>query len=128
MHPFVFNQHSAAERQQATEVPGVYTFMISQYSNADLLNTQVLLSTDTFALPQLFPHGRGMVKWSMVWFATFLGARHDVVEGNHVFLEMWLTKKAEYKLLVPRDVMMRTLVPTLFVRWFQICFTVWIQA
>ena len=64
----------------------------------------------------------------MVWFTTYLGAGHDLVEGHQVFLDMWFVKEEEYNLLVPRDAMMCNLVPSLFVRWLQIYLTVWIHA
>ena len=72
MHPFVFNQHSAAERHQATEVAGIYDFVTSQHANAGLSDAQALLASDTIAIPQIFSVGRGMLKRSMIWFATFI--------------------------------------------------------
>ena len=51
MHPFIFNQHSEAERHQATEVAGLYDFVTSQHANAGLADMQALLSTDAVSLP-----------------------------------------------------------------------------
>lgn len=115
MHPFVFNQHSASERHQAMEVAGLYAFVTGQHASVGLADAQVLLSTDTVALPQMFSMGRGMVSRSMIWLATFLGGGHDIIEEHQVFLDKWLLNLAEYKLLIPRDRRMHTLVPTLFV-------------
>ena len=128
MHPFVFSQHSAAERHQAMEVAGLYDFVTGQHANAGLADAQLLLATDTVSLPQMFSMGRGMITRCMVWFATFLGSDHDIVEDHQVFLQDWLLREAEYELIIPRDERMRMMVPTLFVRWFQIRLTVWLDS
>ena len=99
---------------------GLYNFVTVQYANAGLVNVQLLLSNDAVDLTQLLSHTKGMVKRWMVWFATFLGDKHPLVEGRQLFLEQCMTHEVGYKLLVQVNRRMLTLVPTPFVPWSHI--------
>ena len=127
MHPFTFNQHHAAEREQAAEVASIYDYVNSGQAGAGLADAQVLLANDVIGFPQLMSHGRGMIKRCMVWYATFLGDNHPVIQQHQDFIDTWVLNEAEYEVMTPIDTSMSTFVPTMFCRWFQLRLTDYIN-
>ena len=87
---------------------------------AGLSDAQVLLASDTIVFPQLFSHGRGMIKRNMIWYGTFLPSNHPLIYEHQAFLNNWLLNEAEYEILTPQDSAMAHFVPTMFCRWFQL--------
>ena len=120
VHPFTFNQHHAKERERAAEVANLYDYVNTGQVGAGLVDAQVLLANDLIGFPQLFSHGRGMIKRYMIWYATFIGDNHPLVVQHLELLEEWLLNEAEYKVLIPQDAAMATFLPTIFCRWFQL--------
>ena len=127
MHPFIFNQHTEAEQERASEVAATYDFLTSQHASAGLGDAQILLNADNLALPQLFSHARGMIQRCMVWYSVFLGESHPLVQGHQIFLHDMLTGEATYEIIIPTNIRMIRYVPTLFVRWFQLRMTNWLN-
>ena len=127
VHPFTFNQHHAAEREQAAEVASLYDFVNGGQVRTGLADAQVLLANDTIGFPQLTSHGRGMIKRCMVWYATFLGNAQPLVDQHQEFIDTWMLNEAEYEVMVPTDRSMATFVPTMFCRWFQLRLTDYIN-
>ena len=81
-HPFTFNQHHAAEREQAAQVASLYDFVNGGQAGAGLADAQALLASDPIGFPQLSSHGRGMIKRCMVWCATFFGTNRPIVHQH----------------------------------------------
>ena len=127
MHPFVFSQHTEAEIERAAEVAAIYDFVTGQNAGAALSKAQQLLATDIVSFPQLFSQARGMLKRSMVWFATFFGVDHPLVHQHVTFLTQLLSGEATYEILQVSDARMQRHVPTLFLRWFQLRLCHWMN-
>ena len=120
MHPFIFNQHHAEEREQASEVASLYDFVNGGQVGAGLSDAQMLLANDPIGFPRMTSEGRGMILRDMIWFAVFLGTEHEIVHQHMQFTNRWSRGEAEYEILVPQDTAMAGFVPTIFTRWFQL--------
>ena len=127
LHPFVFDQHNADEQERAADIAALYDFVTGQHAGASLADTQTLMGAESLSLPQLFSHARGLIQRCRVWYATFFGYDHPVVEGHTKFVEAMLLGEAEYEILIPSNNYMKHFVPTLFVRYFQLRLCNWLN-
>ena len=50
LYPIVFNQHNAEEQERVTDVAALYDFVISHCVEASLVDTQILMSTESLSL------------------------------------------------------------------------------
>ena len=64
MHPFLFNQGSEVDREQAYALADQYDLVVGGHAAASLADTRQLLTADNVGFPRLASTARGMLKRS----------------------------------------------------------------